>query len=302
MATIYKGYDCKENQLVAIKVPHMQFESDPGFFSRFEREMAIGLKLDHPNILKFYDVPERSRPYIVTEYLQGRPLSEILAEVKPLPLDDALQIAVRVCDALAHMHEKGVVHRDIKPQNIMLCTDGSLRIVDFGIAKGAEMRRLTFVGFTPAMGTPDYMAPEQVKGKRGDERTDIYSLGAILYEMTTGVPPFDADNPFLVMNARLTGDPVAPHKRNPNIPPEVEEVILHAMEREPRRRMASAELMREQLLDWSKVPMTGRRHRLIAPKEWKMRWHSMRLVVFSAAVPILAFLLILVLSRCSHHH
>lgn len=300
MAAVYKATDTRKDRIVALKIPHMQFESDVAFYSRFEREAEIGLKLDHPNILKFYDVPEKSRLYIVMELLEGRPLNEIMSEVRPFPIDDAIQIAVRVCDALAHMHSKGIVHRDIKPQNIMICTDGSLRIFDFGIARAAEMRRLTFVGFTPAMGTPDYMAPEQVKGKRGDERTDIYSLGAILYEMTTGIAPFDAENPFLVMNARVTGDPVAPRERNPNIPPELEEIILHAMEREPHRRIASAELMKAQLLDFSLVPMTGRNERLQVPKVWTMRWHSMRLYVFSALIPLVAIAVIFLVSQCHH--
>ncbi len=135
------------------------------------------------------------------------------------------------------MHDHEVIHRDLKPDNIMICNDGSIRIMDFGIAKLEGMRRLTFGGFTPAMGTPDYIAPEQVKGKRGDARTDIYSLGALLYEMVTGVPPFEGATPFIIMNARLTGDPPAPRKRNPNISPQVEEIILHAMERQPHRSL-----------------------------------------------------------------
>ena len=114
-----------------------------------------------------------------------------------------------------------------------------IRIMDFGIARAANARRLTFVGFTPTMGTPDYMAPEQVKGSRGDERTDIYSLGAILYEMTTGEPPFGGDSPYVIMNARVTGDPQAPRKLNPKLTPVLEEIILHAMERDPKRRYQS---------------------------------------------------------------
>ena len=125
-------------------------------------------------------------------------------------------IASRICDALDYLHKQNVVHRDLKPQNIMLCRDGSIRIMDFGIAKSAQARAgMTFVGFTPAMGTPDYMAPEQVQGKRGDERTDIYSLGAILYEMATGATLFEGENPYVVMNSRLTGDPPAPAQSQP---------------------------------------------------------------------------------------
>src|SRR5262249_41626199 len=156
-------------------VPHMQFESDPGSFARFQREAEIGQTLSHPNILRFVKVEDQSRPYIVMEFLQGRTLSEVLNEVRPLPIPDAVQIASALCDALAHMHERKVVHRDLKPQNVMLCNDGTVRIMDFGIAKATEMRRITFAGFSPTLGTPDYMAPEQVRGRRGDERTDIYS-------------------------------------------------------------------------------------------------------------------------------
>ena len=149
--------------------------------------------LHHPYILRIFAVePEKkSRPYIVMEYLQGQTLAALLREVHPLPEPDAVKIASRICEALDYMHVHKIVHRDLKPQNIMICNDGSIRIMDFGIAKSLKMRRLTFVGFSPSMGTPDYMAPEQVKGKRGDERTDIYALGAILYEMATGATPFE---------------------------------------------------------------------------------------------------------------
>jgi serine/threonine protein phosphatase PrpC len=298
MATIYKAKDLETKQTVAVKIPHMQMESDAGSFARFQREAEIGEMLDHPNILKFIKVPNKSRPYIVTEYLEGKPLSNVLNDVRPLPIPDAVQIASYVCGALAHMHEHKVVHRDLKPQNIMLCNDGSLRIIDFGIAKSMEMRRLTFAGFTPAMGTPDYMAPEQVKGKRGDERTDIYSLGAVLYEMTTGSVPFEGPNPFVVMNSRITGDPIAPRKVNPQISEQLEEIILHAMEREPHKRYQSAAVMKAELDDPESVKVTGRAHHLEAPKVWKTRWQGARLIVLSALFPILLFLGALFFTRC----
>jgi len=289
MASIFRAIDKKTGQVVAIKVPHLQFEADPGFYSRFERELEIGRKLNHPNILRFVDVPEQTRPYIVTEYLEGKTLADLLVETRPFPVEDAIQVVSRLCDALAHMHEKNIVHRDLKPANIMLCTDGTLRIMDFGIAKSMEARRLTFVGFSTTMGTPDYMAPEQVRGKRGDSRTDIYSLGAMLYEMTTGSVPFDGLNPFMVMNSRVSGDPLSPRRLNPDISPELEETILHAMERNPRFRFATVLEMKEELENPSKVIMTGRVTRLQRPKAWKARWEGSRLVILSALFPILVF-------------
>ncbi len=179
MASIFKAIDQNTGDAVALKVPFMQFESDPGFYQRFQREQAIGNALQHPYILKMMDdeTIKKSRPYIVMEYLQGQTLGHLMHTIRPMPEADALKIVSRVCEALHYMHEHDVVHRDLKPDNIMICSDGSIRIMDFGIAKFERQRRLTFGGFTPAMGTPDYMAPEQVKGKRGDARTDIYSLG-----------------------------------------------------------------------------------------------------------------------------
>jgi serine/threonine protein phosphatase PrpC len=289
MASIFRGLDRKTQRVVALKVPFMYLESDPGFFSRFQREAEIGKRMDHPYILKFETdgAESRSRPYIVMEYLEGQTLGHLMRSLRPMPTADSLRIASRVCEALHYMHEHEVVHRDLKPENIMICNDGSIRIMDFGIAKYEGMRRLTFGGFTPAMGTPDYMAPEQVKGRRGDQRTDIYSLGAILYEMLTGTVPFEGANPFLIMNARLSGDPVAPRVRNPELSPQVEEIILHAMARNPPDRYQSAMEMKIDLDAPEKVEVTGRAERLQAPKLWRSRWRQIRVYAITMGVPAL---------------
>jgi len=307
MATIFKATDIKTKEDVAVKVPFMEFESDPGFYSRFQREEEIGLRLNHKFILKFIAEDEgehRSRPYIVTEYLRGYTLAHLLNSMRPMPEKDALKLASRMCDALAHMHEHGIVHRDLKPQNIMICYDGSLRIMDFGIAKSEEGRRITFAGFSPSVGTPDYMAPEQIKGKRGDERTDIYSLGAMLYEMVVGETPFEGENLFVVMNARVTGDPVAPRKRNPDISPYIEEIILHAMEREPGKRYQKIALMKSELDNPSAtVQLTGRCDRLKKPSNMTAGGTNTKWIILAvaAAAIILGLLIWLIMKRGPVH-
>jgi serine/threonine-protein kinase len=217
----------------------------------------------------------------------------VIQKVRPMPEADALQIGSRLCDAIGYLHAHGVVHRDLKPQNVMLCNDGSLRIMDFGIAKAAASRRITFGGFSPTLGTPDYMAPEQVKGRRGDERTDIYSLGAILYEMLTGRLPFEGQNAYTVMNARLLGDPVAPRTYNPALRPEVEEIVLHAMAREPDDRYRSAETLKADLDAPERVHISGRASRLQVPVAARRSWRMVRIVLLTALIPVALFFLIL---------
>ena len=295
MASIYKAIDEKDQSVVALKVPFMQFESDPGFYSRFQREAAIGKALNHPYILRMMDDEDqkKSRPYIVMEYLEGQTLGHLMHSIRPMPVPDALKICSRICEALHYMHEHDVVHRDLKPDNVMICNDGSIRIMDFGIAKFEGQRRLTFGGFTPAMGTPDYMAPEQVKGKRGDARTDVYSMGAILYEMVTGTVPFEGANPFIIMNSRLSGDPVSPRSRNPEISPQVEEIVLHAMARNPADRYASALELKHDLDHPDQVQVTGRVDRLVVPSVMKMGWRKIQLAVACIGLPLMVVAIVL---------
>ena len=295
MAVIYRATDRETGQEVAVKVPHMQYESDPGFFGRFQREEEIGRVLNHPFLLKFIPVEHKSRPYIVTEYLKGYTLSHLMTTVSPMPEADALKIASRICNALDHMHKQNIIHRDLKPANIMLCYDGTLRIMDFGIAKTLQGRRLTFTGFTPAMGTPDYMAPEQVKGKRGDARTDIYCVGAILYEMLTGASPFEGENPFVIMNARLIGDPVAPRKINPLLSANAEEVVLHAMSRQPHDRYPNIAEMKKELDEICAVVVTDRAEKLLPPASSRPSiFRNMHTILLIMAIPLVTLIILVI--------
>jgi serine/threonine-protein kinase len=269
MGTIFQAEDKQNgNKFVALKVPHLEYESDPNFYNRFQREERIGLELDHPFLLKFIPVEQKSRPYIVTEYLKGCTLEHLMKAMRPLPEKDALKITSLVCEALQYMHDEGVVHRDLKPQNVMICCDGTIRIMDFGIARDEVSRRITRVGNSSSMGTPDYMAPEQVRGKRADKRTDIYNLGALLYEMLTGVLPFRNDNPWAALNARVTGDPTAPRKINSGLSAQAEEIVLRSLQRDPAARYQTAAALKAEIDAIDQMRVTGLADRLQEPAPW----------------------------------
>jgi len=195
-------------------------------------------------------------------------------------------LAARICDALQYLHEHNILHRDLKPENIMLCDDGSIRVMDFGIAHWPGARRMTFIGFAP--GTPHYMAPERIKGKRGDARTDIYSLGAMLYEMLTGVIAFNHEDITFIMDSRVTGDPEAPRKVHPAISEHAEEIVLHAMERDPEKRYQTAAAMKAELEVPESVTLTGKCHRLETSTPCRRRWPKIRSVALWILIPLAA--------------
>lgn len=240
MASIFRGTDLRTGKQVAIKVPHPEMESDPVLFDRFKREQEIGKSLDHPGVMKVFMDEDRSQLYMVMEWVDGRLLRKILDEEIRLPSERAVKIAVGVCNALDYIHSHGVVHRDLKPENIMVDAHDDVKLIDFGIAAKAGARRLTFAKLSNVMGTPEYISPEQVKGKRGDGRSDIYALGVMLYEMLTGKEPFQGSNPFAIMNDRLLNNPVPPREIDASISPQLQEIIYRALERDPRNRYATA--------------------------------------------------------------
>jgi serine/threonine protein kinase len=269
MASILKAIDTETGQTVALKVPYPQFESDVVFYERFRREESIGQRLEHPNIIKVLTPRRKSRMYIAMEYVEGNSLRALMRDKRPLPPERALGYARQVCGALVYMHGQGVVHRDLKPEN-MLATDAEqIKIMDFGIALDESARRLTWAGLSTTIGTPDYMAPEQISGRRGDARTDIYSLGMVLYEMLTANLPFEGANVYAVMKAKASQDPQPPSRWEPDLDPRLEEIVLRAIDRTPRYRYASAAEMLADLEDPSRVQLTGRAASLHPRASWK---------------------------------
>ena len=297
MATIFRATDTRDGRIVALKIPHPDMEADPILSDRFKREAEIGERLHHPNVMEVYGGDHRSRVYMVMEWCPGRLLRQILNEGR-MPKDRAIRIAIEVLKALDYIHSNGVVHRDLKPENIMVDDNDHIKLIDFGIAGDTASRRLTYANFTAMLGTPDYNAPEQVKGKRGDGRTDLYSMGVILYEMLTGKLPFSGPSPLAAMNDRLLNHPLPPSVADPSISPQLQEIIYRALERDPKNRYATAkEFIRD--LEYPDQVGVEERPELL---NWQKRKSQLsRKILYYAGLALIPVVILLIMVLIARH-
>ena len=246
MADVYKAVDEVLGRTVAVKVLHPRYASDPGFVQRFRQEAASAANLSHPNIVNIYDWGQDGETYyIVMEYVHGADLKSLVEERGPFPPTKVAEYGAQVAAALSVAHGYDIIHRDIKPQNIVLTPDGAIKVMDFGIARAGNTN-MTQTG--SVLGTAQYVSPEQAQGRPLAATSDLYSLGIVLYELATGRPPFDGDTPVAVALKQVNQAPVPPRQIDPSIPPALEAVIMRALAKNPQERYQSAEEMRRDLL------------------------------------------------------
>lgn len=246
MAVVYRAKDHLLGRIVAIKVLREQDDQDDDFVSRFHREARAVASLSHPNVVNIYDVGQDGDiHYLVMECVHGETLKEYIQRRGPLPPEEVVAIGVQILSALVHAHESGIVHRDIKPQNILIGKYGEVKVTDFGIARAKTANTITHTG--SMIGSVHYLSPEQARGGIADEKSDLYSVGVVLYEMLTGQVPFTGDSPISVALKHLQADFVPPRRLRPEIPQSLENVVRRALAKDPRHRYASAEAMLEDL-------------------------------------------------------
>ncbi len=253
MADVYKANDLLENRAVAVKILKNEFADNEDFVRRFRNESKAIAVLSHPNIVKVFDVGFSEKlQFIVMEYIDGITLKEFMEQQSVLKWKDTIHFIVQILKALQHAHDRGIVHRDIKPQNIMLFPDGTIKVMDFGIARFAREEGKTISD--KAIGSVHYISPEQARGDITDEKSDIYSVGVMMYEMLTGIKPFDADNPVTVALMHMQNEPKTPRMLNDSIPEGLEEIVVRAMQKEPSKRYQSASEMIKDIEEFKKNP------------------------------------------------
>jgi serine/threonine protein kinase len=257
MSDIYRAFDLVNRREVVIKVPDQAMLGDPAQFERFQRELSVMKTLDHPAVLKGLGSGKFNRiPYLVTEFIDGGSLRTLIETSTPMPPERAVDLVKKIADGMAYCHKNSVIHRDLKPENILINRNGQPVIMDFGLVLTKDAHRVTYSNLTATMGTPDYMAPEQIEGQRGDQRTDIYALGTILYELLSGSTPFTGDSNMAVMMQHLKNTAPRIDKLVPSISLPLTAIVATCLARDPQDRYESMEALIHALENPDQVDLT----------------------------------------------
>jgi eukaryotic-like serine/threonine-protein kinase len=301
MNYVYLAYDTVNQQKVVLKFPNDDLFGDVAVFERYKREAEVGHRLNHPHIQRLLNNDENRRDhYLVVEYIQGRTLRTVLEDYapNPLPVNEALRIIMQVCDAMQYAHSHGVYHRDIKPENIMILDNADIKIIDFGVALLEGARRVTWRGLSSTVGTPDYMAPEQLKGERGTASSDIYAIGMVLYEMLCGRIPFEGENVFAIMNQHVSQDPPSILQFNPHLSPALATVVMRTIRRDPAKRYHSIEDLLHDLRNLDEITPVQYQPDTAQPQSTRQKVIFTTLVITSIC---LALIIIGFLVQYLHH-
>jgi len=240
MSDIYLAYDLVNRREVVLKIPETSTIGDPAHYERFQREMEVVTGLNHPAIVRGLETGRYNRvPYLVTELIEGTSLRKMIDTSAPMPPEQVVELTLKIADGLAYCHDHGVVHRDLKPENIFVNPEGQPVIMDFGLALTKSAHRVTYSNLSTTMGTPDYMAPEQIDGQRGDARTDIYALGTIIFEMLAGHPPFSGDNNLAIMAQHMQRTAPRLDKLQSGVPAALAAIVARCLRRNPEERFPS---------------------------------------------------------------
>ena len=257
MGHVFKARHVKMDRIVALKTLPPSVTQDPASIARFEREVKAAARLDHPNIVAAYDADQSNDiHFLVMQYVEGETLREYLGRRGRLPIAEAVALVDGLAAAMGYAHGKGVTHRDLKPENVLVTPDGRPVVTDFGIALIAGARRLTWRWLTSQIGTPDYMAPEQIQGERGDARTDVYALGVILFELLVGRVPWEGDNPLSVMNQAVTRPAPSLRELDPTIPPPLDAIVRKCLRKDPAERYPDAAALSADLESWKDLDLS----------------------------------------------
>jgi eukaryotic-like serine/threonine-protein kinase len=248
MSDIYRAFDLINRREVVIKVPDPSMLGDPAQFERFQRELEVMKTLDHPAILKGLGSGKFNRiPYLVTELVDGKSLRSLIENSAPLPSDQVVSLALKIADGMSYCHKNDVIHRDLKPENILITSTGQPVIMDFGLALTKGAHRVTYSNLSATMGTPDYMAPEQIEGQRGDQRTDIYALGTILFELLSGRTPFTGDNNMVIMAQHLNDTAPRLDRIVPSTSPQLAAIVAACLAQDPNDRYENMDALMDAL-------------------------------------------------------